>query len=77
MSDLVTTELLKNSIPSRKGTITDEIADIINKYADEPEFQGESLLQSMTTYESVMVKHRVGIKDYLNALRFLLLVRFH
>jgi hypothetical protein len=70
MSDLVTTELLKNSIPSRKGTITDEIADIINKYADEPEFQGESLLQSMTTYESVMVKHRVGIKDYLNAIRF-------
>lgn len=70
MSELVTTELLRKSIPSRKGVITDDIADLINKYAVEPEFQGESLLQSMVTYESVMVKHRVGIKDYLNAIRF-------
>lgn len=70
MTDLVTTELLRKSIPSRRGAITDEIAEIINKYSDEPEFQGESLLQSMVTYEQVMVKHKVGIKDYLNAIRF-------
>lgn len=70
MTDLVTTELLRKSIPSRRGVITDEIADLINKHAHEPEFQGESLLQSMVTYEQVMVKHKVGIRDYLNAIRF-------
>lgn len=70
MSELVTVDQLKKSIPSRRGAITDDIAKLINEYAAEPEFQGESLLQSMVTYEQVMVKHKVGIRDYINAIRF-------
>lgn len=67
---LVTKEDLQKHLPSRKNTITDEIVDIINKAQTEPEFQGEPLLQSAITYEKVMQQNKVGIKDYLNAIRF-------
>ena len=66
----ITKEDIQKAIPSRKNAITDEIADIINKSCNEPEFQGESLLQTAITYEKVMQQNRVGMKDYLNAIRF-------
>jgi len=66
----ITKEELQKRLPSRKSTITDEIVEIFNRAQDEPEFQGETLLQTATTYEKVMQQNRVGIKDYLNALRF-------
>lgn len=65
-----TTEELQKLLPSKKGLITDDIANIINKSQNEPEFQGESLLQTAITYESVLKNARVGIKEYLNAIRF-------
>jgi len=65
-----TTEELQRLLPSKKSLITDEIAEIINKSQNEPEFQGESLLQTAITYESVLKNARVGIKEYLNAIRF-------
>ena len=66
----VTLEELKKSLPSRKGTITQEIVDIINASTNEPEFQGESLLQTAMTYENLMSKNRVGVKDYIYAIKF-------
>lgn len=66
----ITKEELQKAFPSRKGTITDEIVDILNKTQTEPEFQGETFMQTAMTYERVMQQNRVGIKDYLNALRF-------
>ena len=66
----VTLEELKKSLPSRKGTITQEIVDIINASTNEPEFQGESLLQTAMTYENLMSKNRVGLKDYIYAIKF-------
>lgn len=70
MSELITLDYLKKAIPSRKGAITEDIVKFINDSAQEPEFQGESLLQTMITYEAVMVNNKVGIKDYINAIRF-------
>jgi len=70
LSNTITKEDIQRSLPSRKSAITDEIVEIINKAQTEPEFQGESLLQSATTYEKVMTQNRVGIKEYINALRF-------
>lgn len=69
-SQTITKEEIQKRLPSKKNTITDEIVDIINKSQTEPEFQGESLLQTATTYERVMQQNRAGIKEYLNALRF-------
>lgn len=66
----VTLEELQAAIPSRKNSITQEVVDIINNSQSEPEFQGESLLQTATTYESVLRNSKAGIKDYLNAIRF-------
>lgn len=62
---------LKKAMPLRKNAITQEIVDIFNDSLNEPEFQGESLLQSAVTYEKVLQGVAgVGMKDYINALRF-------
>ena len=66
----ITKEDIQKALPSRKGSVTDEIVDIINKSQTEPEFQGESLLQTATTYERVLQQNKAGIKQYLNAIRF-------
>ena len=67
----ITLEEIKAAIPSKKNAITPEIVELINRSQEEPEFQGESLLTTMTTYESVLAgKSGVGIKDYINAIRF-------
>lgn len=66
----VTKENLQRIVPSRKGAITDEAVDLINSSLEEAEFQGQSLLESISTYESVMVKNRVGMLDFINAIRF-------
>lgn len=65
-----TLEDVQRALPSRKSTITQELVDIINEAQTEPEFQGETLLQSMVSYEGVMQKAQVGIKEYVRALRF-------
>ena len=67
---MVTVEELQKALPSRKNTITDEIVEIINKSQDDPEFQGESLLQTAITYENVMMNNKAGIKEYIDAIRF-------
>jgi hypothetical protein len=70
MANIVTMELMQKALPSRKNAITEEVVELINASQNEPEFQGESLLQSLTTYESVMTKHKASISDYVNAVRF-------
>ena len=61
---------LQCAMPSKKNTVTQEIADIINKVQQEPEFQGETLLQTMVTYQNVLQTAKVGIKEYISAIRF-------
>ena len=67
---IITKEEIQTRLPSRKNIVTDEVVDIINRAATEPEFQGESLLQTAAVYENVMVRNKASIKDYLNAIRF-------
>ena len=45
---------LQCAMPAKKNLVTQEIVDIINKVQEEPEFQGESLVQTMVTYQSVL-----------------------
>ena len=61
---------LQCAMPAKKNVVTQEIADIINKVQQEPEFQGETLLQTMVTYQNVLQKAKVGIKEYISAIRF-------
>lgn len=66
----VTVEDLKKALPSRKSTITEEVVDLINASQTEAEFQGETLLESMITYEKVMNNNKAGIREYLYAIKF-------
>lgn len=66
----VTVEDLKKAFPSRKNTITQELADLMTASCSEPEFQGESLMQTAITYENVMHNHRMSIREYVDAIRF-------
>ena len=67
----LTLEEVKSALPNRRNAITQEIVDIFNQSITEPEFQGADLLQTAVTYESVLKGvSGVGMKDYINALRF-------
>ena len=66
----LTIEEVRGAFPLRKNSITSEVVDILNRSTTEPEFQGESLLQTAVTYENVLKGTRSSIKEYLNAIRF-------
>lgn len=70
MSDLVTLDEVKRAMPKKKNFITQEAVDIINESINDPEFQGESLLQTASTYEAVLKGARASVPEYLNAIRF-------
>lgn len=70
-ANAVTLDDLKKAFPARKSLITQEAVDIINGSLQDPEFQGESLLECAVLYESVLSgKVRASIPEYLNALKF-------
>jgi hypothetical protein len=70
MSKELTLAEVKNAMPLRKGAITQEAVDIINASQNDPEFQGESLVQTAGIYESVLKGARASVPEYLNAIRF-------
>lgn len=70
MGALLTIEDVKLALPKKKNFITQEAVDIINASMDDPEFQGESLIQTASTYESVLRGARASVPEYLNAIRF-------
>lgn len=51
----ISIEDIKAAVPSKKNAITAEIVELINRSQEEPEFQGESLLSTMTTYELSLI----------------------
>ena len=67
---LITKEDVQRALPSRKNAITDEIVEILNQSVNEPEFQGESLIQTAITYEKLMITHKASVREYIDAIRF-------
>ena len=70
MGQLLTIEDVKQAMPKKKNFVTQEAVDIINSSMNDPEFQGESLLQTASTYEAVLKGARASVPEYLNAIRF-------
>lgn len=70
MAQELTIADVKQAMPKKKNFITQEAVDIINASLDDPEFQGESLLQTASIYESVLKGARASVPEYLNAIRF-------
>ncbi len=62
-------ELIKY-FPKRAKTITDELVALIDSTRDEPEFQGESLMKNMVTYQSALEGKGTSISDYVSAIKF-------
>lgn len=61
---------VKQAMPSKKNLVTQEAVDIINASMSDPEFQGETLLQTASIYEAILKGTRASIPEYLNAIRF-------
>ena len=70
MGKLLTLPEVQQAMPKKKNFITQEAVDIINASQNDPEFQGESLLQTAATYEAVLRGARASVPEYLNAIRF-------
>lgn len=70
MGQQLTLAEVKQALPTKKSVITQEAVDIINQCTNDPEFQGESLLQTASTYEAVLKGARASVPEYLNAIRF-------
>ena len=70
MGQLVTIDDVKKAMPSKKSIITQEAVDIINASLEDPEFQGESLIQTASLYESVLKGSRSSVPEFLNAVKF-------
>lgn len=70
MSNMVTIEEIKKVMPLKSSFVTQEAVDIINESLTDPEFQGESLLQTASIYENVLKGSRSSVPEYLNAVRF-------
>ena len=70
MHKLITVDDVKNALPHKRGTVTQEAVDIINQSMVEPEFQGESLLKTAGLYENVLKGAKASIPEFLNAIRF-------
>ena len=70
-TSLVTIDDLQKTFPSKAKLFNDELVEIINKSKTEPEFQGESLLETMVTYENLFSKHKgISMQQYVDAIRF-------
>ena len=70
MGQLLTIDDVKRALPKKKNYVTQEAVDIINASMNDPEFQGESLLQSASIYEAVLKGARASVPEFLNAVRF-------
>ena len=70
MGQPLTISELQQAMPKKKAFITQEAVDIINNSREDPEFQGESLVQTASIYESVLKGARASVPEYLNAIRF-------
>lgn len=65
-----TVDTLKEKFPEKKGTITQELVDMLNDVNNDPTFNGDEFIDQMLTYKNVMIDGSASIKEYINALKF-------
>ena len=66
----VTVEELQQLFPKKKNTINEKTVDIINSTIDDPNFNGYSLVQTLTDYQGVMQTNSGNMNEYIQAVRF-------
>jgi hypothetical protein len=68
--DEITVAKLRTLFPSKKGTITQETADIINHTQNSAEFDGHKMINSMISLQGVMTKNSSSMTEYIDAIKF-------
>ena len=67
----ITREDIERTFPKRKNAVTDEMIEMFNDSLVQPEFQGETLMQVVSNYESlIMGRKGLTLGDLVNASRF-------
>lgn len=66
----VTVEDLKRQFPSKKRTITEETAQIINDANGDPTFNGDEFMSTLIDYQNVMASCSGSMREYINAVKF-------
>ena len=66
----VTADDLKRLFPKKKNSIIDKAVELINATINDPEFNGQDLVNTMATYENVMHKNSADMEEYINAVKF-------
>lgn len=67
---VITVEDLKTAFPAKKGTVTEELVNIINSAQADPSFNGDEFMNTLITYQDVMQKNSSSMKEYVNAIKF-------
>jgi len=69
-SSKLTVEELKQKLPSKKRTITQETVAYLNKVMEDPDFDSGTFINTMIDYQDVMINSRASIEEYVNAIKF-------
>ena len=68
--DEVTVADLRQAFPSKKDTITQELADTINYIQNDPEGAIQNFMETLVEYQGVMQTSGSSMKDYIKAVKF-------
>lgn len=66
----ITKEELVAKLPEKKGTITDEIVELVNQANNDPAFSPGEFIRTMVDYKDIMLNNRGNMEDYINAIKF-------
>lgn len=66
----VTKERLQEIFPQRKNSITDDLAEMVDRANNDEDFNGDEFLDTLVSYRDVMLKHSYSLKDYVRAVKF-------
>ena len=66
----ITVDMLVEMFPQRKGTVTKELADMVDNANRSEDFNGDEFLDSVISYRDVMLKGAYSLKDYITAIKF-------
>ena len=66
----ITVESLQKMFPKKKGSISEKTVELVNAVQNDPEFDGSKLIDTMVTFQNVMMKNSGSMDQYIDAVRF-------
>lgn len=66
----VTKEELQQKFPTKRNTITDDVAKFINETMQNPDFDSTTFLTQLVDYQGAMIDASASMIEYVNAIKF-------